>query len=233
MRKERDKNIMENIRRVRIIKIDHERKNEFDVVGSESAVKVFLNGIFVNEITCTPKDLEYLAVGFLYSEGLIGTVKMVEKKFSNVYVEADKRKNLRKPRSFSIEAKKLKKSMKELLSSSELFFETGVYHLCGLSDAKNMSFVYIAQDVSRHAAVEKCIGYLIVNSKPCVPVLFLSGRVNKKIARSCIEAGIGIVASKGAVTYEAIEECKLSNVALVGFVRENRLNVYSSFDRVV
>ncbi len=42
-----------------------------DLVVRETPVTIFLNDVDLVTLLCSPKDLEYLAVGFLFSEGLI------------------------------------------------------------------------------------------------------------------------------------------------------------------
>jgi len=44
---------------------------ERDIVVRETPVTIFFNDISLVTLLCSPKDLEYLAVGFLFAEGLI------------------------------------------------------------------------------------------------------------------------------------------------------------------
>ena len=66
-----------------------------DVVVKERPVTVLLNDTELATLMCSPKDLEYLAVGFLFSEGLVGGRKdikrtIVDDKDGVVWVETKK-----------------------------------------------------------------------------------------------------------------------------------------------
>ena len=42
-----------------------------EAVAREESVGIFLDGILVEEISCTPEDLGDLAVGYLFTSGVI------------------------------------------------------------------------------------------------------------------------------------------------------------------
>ncbi|MEJ2690091.1 MAG: formate dehydrogenase accessory sulfurtransferase FdhD [Deltaproteobacteria bacterium] len=55
-----------------MIRVSGDRAYEFeDLVASEKAVTLLVNGISIVSLLCSPADLEALAVGFLLSEGLL------------------------------------------------------------------------------------------------------------------------------------------------------------------
>ena len=63
---------MELIKKYNILKIDGENKAIVeDTVISEYSLTIFINGEEIITLLCSPKSLKYLAIGFLYSEGLI------------------------------------------------------------------------------------------------------------------------------------------------------------------
>lgn len=69
-----------------------------DVVVRERPVTIFLNDVDLVTLMCSPKDLDYLAVGFLYAEGFLRDKKEIKSIFSDeedgaVWVETkDRRK---------------------------------------------------------------------------------------------------------------------------------------------
>ncbi len=105
--------------------------------------------------------------------------------------------------------------------------------MVGIFDLQSDKFTYVAEDIARHSAVEKCVGYLLLNSKEVHrPVLFASGRANSKIIEACASVNIPIVVTKSAVTDKAVQMAKELGLTLVGFVRGNRANIYSHPKRV-
>jgi FdhD protein len=70
-----------------------------DVVVRESPVTIFLNDVDLVSLLCSPKDLEYLAVGFLFGEGFIKSKREIKSVFADkkdgvVWVETVDRKKL-------------------------------------------------------------------------------------------------------------------------------------------
>jgi len=78
----------ERINRLKITKVSSGKKEEIeDVVVTEAPLTIFLNKEKVLTLLCTPQDQEYLAVGFLFSEGLIQNQKGIER------INFDRKKN--------------------------------------------------------------------------------------------------------------------------------------------
>jgi len=70
----------ERIEELRITKVSSGKKEETeDVVVTESPLTIYLNDEKVVTLLCTPQDQESLALGFLFSEGLIQNKKEIER----------------------------------------------------------------------------------------------------------------------------------------------------------
>lgn len=70
----------QRIDRLKITKVSSGKKEEMeDVVVTEAPLTIFLNGEKVITLLCTPQDQEYLALGFLFSEGLIENNEEIDK----------------------------------------------------------------------------------------------------------------------------------------------------------
>lgn len=70
----------ERIDRLKITKVNSGKKEEIeDVIVTEAPFTIFLNDEKVITLLCTPQDQEYLAVGFLYSDGFIPNKKEIER----------------------------------------------------------------------------------------------------------------------------------------------------------
>ena len=78
----------ERVEKLRITKVGSGKKEETeDVVVTEAPLTIFLNDEKVITLLCTPQDQKYLAVGFLFSEGLIQNNKEIER------IDFDRKKN--------------------------------------------------------------------------------------------------------------------------------------------
>jgi FdhD protein len=78
----------ERVDRLKITKVSSGKKEEIeDVVVAEAALTIILNKEKVIALLCTPQDQEYLAVGFLFSEGFVQNKKGIER------IDFDRKKN--------------------------------------------------------------------------------------------------------------------------------------------
>ncbi len=224
---------------IEILKIKNDVKEiQKDFVVEEFSAQITFNGKTVSKVSCTPKDLGYLGMGNVYSNGILASLEglkiKIDKTRVDVIGEERKRKTFgNKIKEYTISLDSIFKRIRELLTSSTLFNETGGCHMVGIFDLQKEKFVYVAEDIARHSAVEKCVGYLLLNSKEVrEPVLFASGRANSKIIEACANVGIPIVITKSAVTDKAVQRAQELGLTLVGFVRGNKANIYSHSERV-
>ena len=88
-------------------------------------------------------------------------------------------------------------------------------------------------DVARHNAVDKVIGYCILNGIDCRDkILVVSGRISSDMLEKADKGSIPIVLSKSASTTLSIEKAEQAGITLVGFVRGERMNVYTHPNRI-
>ncbi len=228
------------IEKVQIIKIDeNSSEGTEDLVVKEFTAKVFLDGEKISEIPCSPKDLELLAIGHLYSKRKIDSVTGIGIEISGDKIEVLARKSSNPHERkkihgrFSLPRSVVFDSMVDLMASSERFKRTGGFHTMGLFGVEERTFLYTSEDVSRHSAVEKCIGFLLTKNLSSNVILMSSGRISSSIIEPCVLAGIRFLATKAAVTDRAIEIAKENDVTLLGFVRDGRANIYSGEKRII
>ena len=133
-----------------------------------------------------------------------------------------------------IEEKTILKSPKLLINEQSEFAKTGGIHASALID-KNGKVITIREDVGRHNALDKLIGYSISKNliNPSNQFIACSGRLNFELVQKGIMANIGVMAGVGAPTSLAIDLAKRFDMTLLGFVKENGFNIYSNKNRII
>ena len=229
-----------------------------DYIAVEKKLKVSVNGKDVISLYCTPSMIKELVIGLFLTEGILpnkispdemrieyGEEIKVDIPAEDVLTEEmaisrclggvtlNKKREFEKVKhNFSITFEALKTIFNEFQEKSESFRLTGCFHSAAISDGKKI--LVFAEDIGRHNAVDKVIGCSILEEIPFTEKLMLvSCRVSSEIVSKCLRWGIPIIASRGAPTDLAIEIAETSGVTLVGFVRGDRLNVYTNTQRIL
>lgn len=121
-----------------------------------------------------------------------------------------------------------------LRDAQRLFESTGGLHAAGLFTAGG-EVVAVREDVGRHNAVDKLVGWAVLEG--AVPVndriLMVSGRSSFEIVQKAAVAGIPIVCSVSAPSSLAIDVANEFGITLVGFLRGERFNLYSGAERLL
>ena len=107
----------------------------------------------------------------------------------------------------------------------DLFQSTGCAHSCALvTDGVVRCY---REDIGRHNALDKVIGYALKNGIPISKsIVFSSGRISQDYLEKVIKAGFKIVISRAAVTASAVALARKENITMLGFIRRNGGNIY-------
>lgn len=121
----------------------------------------------------------------------------------------------------------------QLLDAQAVFERTGGLHAAGLFN-ENAELLMIREDIGRHNAVDKVIGQALLSDM--IPldqhILMVSGRASFEIVQKALFACIPIVVAVSAASTLAVDLAEEGNITLIGFMRENRMVVYSHPERI-
>jgi FdhD protein len=126
------------------------------------------------------------------------------------------------------------KSPNMLRQNQSEFSKTGGIHASGLFTI-NGDIVAIKEDVGRHNALDKLIGYVLNKKLLDTSSQFLtcSGRLNFDLVQKALMCNIAVIRGVGAPTSLAIDLANKFDMTLVGFVKEDSFNIYSNKERVI
>ena len=220
----------------------------------------------------TPGDDFALAVGFLFTEGLIAgqadvksirycSVPRTEQHYNVVSVAVTRTLELGAQRNFYatsscgicgkasldmidvqcapiedgplLEAATIVGLPHELRRVQSLFDRTGGLHAAALFDPAGR-LIRSHEDVGRHNAVDKVVGAELLEAHLPLSdgILLVSGRASFEIIQKAATAGIPIVCAVSAPSSLAVDAARRFGLTLIGFLRDERFNVYTRADRI-
>lgn len=233
---------------------------QIPVVGEQS-LTIFVNGLELATLQCTPVKLDCLVLGFLSFEGIIHGLDEVRS--LDVFPEeavADVR--LTKPfipprrriftsgctggitfgmpmegfKGFPEEATLYPEQpfdlMKQLYAEAQLYRESRGIHAAALSDGKGL--LLVAEDVGRHNALDKIHGEALLQGITTAGNILLStGRISSEMLRKGAHMRTPFVISRTSPTSLAVQAAKRFGITVIGYVRGEGFNVYSHPERLL
>lgn len=110
---------------------------------------------------------------------------------------------------------------------------SGGVHAVALFEADGR-LVTLQEDIGRHNAVDKALGYCLLRDIPLSDKVLLStGRASYELVSKAARLGVPIVASVSAATSLAVQLAQESRCTLIGYLRGKRMNVYAHPWRII
>jgi len=132
----------------------------------------------------------------------------------------------------SIKAQDISSFPAKLRSAQSAFEKTGGLHAAALYST-NGAMMGIYEDVGRHNAVDKIAGhFLMTQTDLSQSILMVSGRVSYEIVQKALALRVPVICAISAPTSLAVEFAAENNQTLIGFMRNDRMNVYTGAERI-
>lgn len=231
----------------------HEVKEK---VVKDETITLTINKSISRSFSAIEESLKEFAVGYLINENMIKSmddIKNLEIDGPQINVEIDDRllktnetvlcsdsaggwrskikEVIPVESDFKVSVNELIERINELKENAEIWQATGGTHVAGI--VHNGEFV-VKEDVSRHVAVDKVIGYGILNGFDLKnSYVIYSGRMPADMVIKMTRAGVPVLASNAAPANSGYNIAKKGNITLVGFLRGQRCNIYNNQNRVI
>jgi FdhD protein len=236
-----------------------EKTSELEEVVVEQPVSLTVNGELWLTFMCTPIDLETMAVGFLFNEGIINhnsDIENIRLCASGDNIDIWLKKVVNKPQDWQrtsgcsggitsvrnssgrpintnsplITADQISTLIEQLFVSQRLYEITGGVHTTGLSDGR--SIVFVAEDIGRHNTLDKIAGQLLLSDTVLQEkIIITTGRISSEMLQKSSRMGAAVVISRTSPTSLSIEDADQLGITLIGYARRNRIKVYSHPER--
>jgi len=225
-----------------------------DSIAIETKIKILVNDIEIISLSATPLHIKELVVGYILTENIIKEnfcpqeIEIIEEKEEikvKIYSSGPLNLNGKTLTSgcmssfsfinelpegykdnFKIEIENLFLLFKDFQKKSELYKSTGCVHYAGLAEKEKI--IFLTEDIGRHNAVDKVIGYAFLNKISLKDkILLVSGRISSEMVLKAGRWKIPIIVSRSAPTSLAIELAEKIGLTIIGFLRGNRCNIYT------
>jgi FdhD protein len=225
----------------------------------ERPVSLFVNGQQWLTFMCTPLDVEALAVGFLFTEGVLTTrteLKEVVLHPKGHMIEVWLNKNVKKPENWRftsgcaggvvsadktigkvplkegrISAADIVAVAKTILEHKGLHASVGGVHTSGVFQGQNP--VIICEDIGRHNTLDKLAGKMFLEGISGEDkVVATSGRVSSEMLQKVATMGVGVVISRTSPTSLSVQLAEEYQITLIGYARGKKFTIYSHVKQI-
>jgi FdhD protein len=229
-------------------------------VPEEAALSIYVNGLELATFMCTPVQQKALALGFLANEGLIAgldEVPVAHVCARGTCVDVWLSHTIRYPprpivtsgcgggltfddlsreiepldSALRVTPAQIHTLMRQFQGAGELYREVRGIHTSALSDGERL--LLVAEDVGRHNTLDKLRGLALMEGVDTRDrILLSSGRVSSEMLNKAARMGVPVIVSRTSPTGLSVALARAWGIALVGYVRQNRMNVYAGQERL-
>ncbi|MBL7183072.1 MAG: formate dehydrogenase accessory sulfurtransferase FdhD [Anaerolineae bacterium] len=229
-------------------------------VVREVPVTVYVNRKELVTFLCTPHNLRYLALGFLYLEGIIGgldEVALLRVCDEEEMIEARLTHDVELPTrcvltsgcgggttfadltaqtgqidsTLKVTPSQILGLMRRLYRQAELYRTTGGVHTSALSDGQQL--LVVASDVGRHNTLDKIQGQCLLEGIDTRDrIILTTGRLSVEMLNKAAKMQAPVLVSRTSPTDLAVELAKSWGITLIGYARGGQIHVYSGEERV-
>lgn len=229
-------------------------------VITETTVGLTVNAEFWLSFSCTPVDLEALAAGFLFTEGIIESkeeISSLNRCANNSNIDVWINRKVERPAHWNqtsgcaggktqrtgdtlpkrvyaqsiFSPEVLFTLLNQLYHSQLIYQETRGVHCSALSDGTDLK--YIAEDIGRHNTLDKLAGQLLLNPQPIEPhIILTTGRVSSEMLLKSARMKAEVVVSRTSPTSLSVNLANRLGITLVGYATHSQLLIYSHPDRL-
>ncbi|MGE5190082.1 MAG: formate dehydrogenase accessory sulfurtransferase FdhD [Gemmatimonadota bacterium] len=122
-------------------------------------------------------------------------------------------------------------TMDQLERLATRYRAAGGIHSAAAGDGRRI--LLHAEDIGRHNTIDRIAGEALLKEIDLSgAILATSGRVSSEMAAKGAALGVGLIASRTSPTDMAAEICDDAGIALLGYVRGRRFNVYARAERL-
>jgi FdhD protein len=234
---------------------DMRERVEKDIV-IEYSLTIRVNGAELAVLSCSPKELEYLAAGLVQSQGIIRTKDDISDIIVNediidiitaneaeipagmMVTSSNGRSNrlidihdIRCDSQVTVPAENVYRLMEYFEKYSRDFIKTGGVHSAALCNSEEM--LLFSEDIGRHNAIDKVFGRCLLEG---IDVgnrfMITSGRVSSDIMMKIARRRVPVLISRNSPTNLGLEIAGKTGITLLGFVRGESMNAYTHAWRV-
>lgn len=239
------------------IKVRANSESVMEKVVKDEEIELIANETLKRKFSISPDSLKEFAIGYLLGEGLIRSmdnVKDIKVEEKTIHAQVDmedfdiiqelvvgsdcfggwrqKIEFVNKVESdFKLDKQSIIDSARKLRDSAHTWQETGGAHVAAL--VYKDKFIS-REDVSRHVAVDKVIGAGLMESVDFKnSYIVYSGRMPADMLIKIARVGIPVLTSNAAPTTSGYAVAQEAGVTMVGFVRDDRFNIYTHPERII
>lgn len=246
--------------RKKIFKYQPEKCEQIDdSIAVEKKINIYVNDEEIVSLSASPFNIKELIVGFLMTEGILkgdwcpgkimiydnekeinakvileGFVSLEGKTITSgcmASVSFIKDLKIKIDDKTLVDVDTLFNLFKEFQLNSNLYRITGCVHAAALADHEKILFT--SEDIGRHNAVDKVIGWALLNKIPFQgKIMLVSGRISSEMVLKTAKWKIPIIVSRTAPTSLAIDIGEEVGLTIIGFLRGKRFNIYCHGERI-